>query len=170
MTTAGDLEKMKKAKLFTHAQLRFCFPDGISVSANFYPKESIASVQNSLKKEIFSTRDKYDFDLYVTPPRRNLSHDKTLLEEELLPAARIFVSWRKGMSPAAGVEYIKPEIFIKNGSIIKSFPNSTKIVDENQNVHHTNKVTTNKKSSSDVKSKKMREDEMMNRMMKGSGS
>ena len=145
---------MKKAKLFTHAQLRFYFSDGISVSANFYPKESIANVQNLIKKDIFLIADKYDFDLYVTPPRRNLSLDKTLLEEELLPAARIFVSWKTGMSPGVGVEYIKPALFIQNGSVVNSFPNSTKISDGDKKVHNADKVTTTKKSSSDVKSKR----------------
>ena len=74
------------------------------------------------------------------------------------------------MSPGVGVEYIKPALFIQNGSVVNSFPNSTKISDGDKKVHNADKVTTTKNSSSDVKSKKMREDDMMNRMMGGNGN
>ena len=44
-----------------------------------------------------------EFDLYVAPPRRLLNDAKTLAEEELVPAAKIHVSWKAGGSLAGVV-------------------------------------------------------------------
>merc|ERR1712232_570172 len=135
---------MKKAKLFTHAQLRIGFPDGISISANFYPHEKIQTVQKLISEHALLSKDLL-FDLYVTPPRRILPVHKTLQEEGLLPAARIFVSWKKGCLPSPGVPYIKPELFV--GSRVSAFPDLKKVVDDDDRKRSGGTLNKKKKSN-----------------------
>jgi len=162
-----DLERMKKAKLFTHAQLRICFPDGMSISANFYPNEKIQKVQKLISEQALLSKDLL-FDLYVTPPRRILPLQKTLVEEDLLPAARVFVSWKKGNLPSPGVPYIKPELF--SSSIVSSFPDSKKVNDNDDRKQNGGSLNKKKKSNeSGSGKKKMSEEELMKRMMGGAG-
>jgi hypothetical protein len=69
----------------------------------------------------------------VAPPRRLLVDKKTLEEEELVPAAKIHVSWKLGASPsgdAAGC-YLRNELFsVGAGIVVASFPNAQPIVNE----------------------------------------
>jgi hypothetical protein len=76
-----------------------------------------------------------DFDLYVAPPRRLLDDTKTLEGEELVPAAKIHVSWKVGATPVrvgpAGY-YLRKELFSEGDkrNAASAFPNAKTIVDE----------------------------------------
>ncbi len=74
-----------------------------------------------------------EFDLYVAPPRRLLSDAKTLAEEELVPAAKIHVSWKVGGSPTGVAPgcYIRDELFGGGNNVaVSAFPDSVPIVNE----------------------------------------
>jgi len=119
-----DLEKIKKSKVYSHAQIHVYFPDGTKLSANFLPSESITVV----KEVIISTflpelQSQYQFDLYVSPPRRILTYSKKLIEEGLVPAAKIYVSW-KTVTPPSGSQpgsFLQQNLFRK-GNEDASFP------------------------------------------------
>lgn len=102
-----DLEKMKKQKVYSHAQLRIYFPDGSRLEAKFLPNECMSVVKKVVSSSFVpmmssSTSLELKFDLYVSPPRRILNDKKNLTEEGLVPAAKIHVSWKDGYSPPAG--------------------------------------------------------------------
>lgn len=128
-----DLEKMKKTKVFSHAQLRVCFPDGFSVSGNFYPNETIEEVRNLLRERVLTpSSPERAFDLYVTPPRRVLPPGSSVREEGLVPAARVFLSWKNGASPSsyhAGA-YLREDLLREEPSskgASSDFPNSKSV-------------------------------------------
>ena len=69
----------------------------------------------------------------MAPPRRLLDDKKTLEEEELVPAAKIHVSWKVGASPFGGAAgcYLRNELFSEGaGTVAASFPNARPIVNE----------------------------------------
>ena len=68
----------------------------------------------------------------MAPPRRLLDDKKTLEEEELVPAAKIHVSWKVGASPSGGAGcYLRNELFSGGAGIVAaSFPNAKPIVNE----------------------------------------
>ncbi len=67
----------------------------------------------------------------MAPPRRLLDDKKTLEEEELVPAAKIHVSW-KVASPSGGAAgcYLRNELFSGEAGIVASFPNAKSIANE----------------------------------------
>ena len=109
----GDLEKLKQSKVYTFAQLRICFPDGHSLSCRFHPTESIESVKYVVRGALLS-HSLSEFDLYVAPPRKVLQDSSTILNEGLVPAARVHVSWKGSSGPIAGSSFIRPELFFTN--------------------------------------------------------
>eukprot|EP00804_Cyclotella_cryptica_P013564 CCRYP_012914-RA/>CCRYP_012914-RA protein AED:0.01 eAED:0.01 QI:1246/1/1/1/1/1/2/73/253 len=125
-----DLERMKKAKVYSHAQIRINFPDGTHLHGKFLPSETISTVRAIIRSS-FSTHCQSDFDLYVAPPRRLLNDSKTLEEEELVPAAKIHVSWKSslGNNLAAGA-FLKSELFRVADIVESSFPEAKPIVPE----------------------------------------
>ena len=106
-----ELQQMKKTKVYASAVLRIQFPDGSALSAKYLPKECIQVVRNVIL-ESFSIPN-LDFDLYVAPPRRKLDLTKTLQEEGLVPAAKVFVSWKTSMpgSGSAIGSFLQPALF-----------------------------------------------------------
>eukprot|EP00591_Stephanopyxis_turris_P010493 CAMPEP_0195528756 /NCGR_PEP_ID=MMETSP0794_2-20130614/31045_1 /TAXON_ID=515487 /ORGANISM="Stephanopyxis turris, Strain CCMP 815" /LENGTH=564 /DNA_ID=CAMNT_0040659943 /DNA_START=402 /DNA_END=2096 /DNA_ORIENTATION=- len=157
-----DLEKMKKAKVYSHTQLRICFPDGCALSARFYPSEKVKHVKEVIRSALCTndTDDSgVDFDIYVTPPRRALIDSKTLVDEQLVPAAKVHVSWKTRKQP--GVQgcnqpKIKPELFTSENKVAgasKLFPD-VKSVSKEAN-----------KRSIDGPSTITDEDDMVRRMM-----
>ena len=120
-----DLERMKKAKVYSHAQIRINFSDGTHLHAKFLPREKVSAIRSV----IFDSFDpaiarSLDFDLYVAPPRRLLNDDKTLNDEGLVPASKIHVSWRVGGAPLGN--FLRNELFIAGGGIT-SFPDAKPI-------------------------------------------
>lgn len=120
-----DLESMKKAKVYSHAQIRINFPDGKHLHAKFLPSENISSIRSVIKSACKpSLAVSLDFDLYVAPPRRLLNDSNTLTEEELVPAAKIHVSWKVGASPIG--DYLLDELF--SGGSVSAFPDAKPVV------------------------------------------
>ena len=105
-----------------------------------------------------------DFDLYVAPPRRLLNDTNTLDQEELVPAAKIHVSWKVGASPTGGAPgcYLRAELF-SGGSHASAFPDAKPIVKEaNTQSNLKRKDSTNDNGNGGGQSK---EDLLMARMM-----
>ncbi|KAL9188586.1 hypothetical protein ACHAXT_006964 [Thalassiosira profunda] len=125
-----DLERMKKAKVYSHAQIRVNFSDGTHLHAKFLPREKVAAVRSVIKSAFHpSLAESLDFDLYVAPPRRLLNDAKTLSDEELVPAAKIHVSWKVGASP--GGSYLRDELFSGGSNAgASAFPDAKPIVKE----------------------------------------
>ncbi|KAG7354525.1 PUB domain containing protein [Nitzschia inconspicua] len=96
-----DLEKLKRANVYSHTQLAIQFPNAIIVKANFLPQETVQAVIDGLREEILIQQQDNDgtillpsLELYVTPPRRLLEANKKLHELDLVPAAKVYVSWK----------------------------------------------------------------------------
>ena len=126
--SVGDLEKMKKAKVYSHVQLRICFPDGSYLTAKFLPRETIQMVKDVIQT-CFSIPN-LDFDLYVAPPRRMLQLKNTLSTEGLVPAAKVHVSWKVTGSPLPNTTFLQPHLFQEQYQQQTVFPNAKPIVDE----------------------------------------
>ena len=105
-----------------------------------------------------------DFDLYVAPPRRLLNDAKTLEEEELVPAAKIHVSWKVGGSPPDGVagSYLREELFVagegKEGPTTV-FPDAKPVLEERktpvESVGKDNVIGSNAPSKEDILMQRM---------------
>lgn len=106
-----DLQQLKTQKVYASAILRIQFPDGSALSAKFLPKEHLSVVRNVILENLILPN--LDVELYVTPPRRTLDLKKTLQEEGLVPAAKVFVRWTTGTSPpvCAIGGFLPPELF-----------------------------------------------------------
>lgn len=151
-----DLKKMKQTKVYSHAKLRIQFPDGSAIECKFLPKELVQVVKNVVTT-CFSN-EKLEFDLYVAPPRRQLDVSQTLQEEGLVPAAKCFVSWKGGNSPAPGSVFLKQELFQVDAAA-PSFPTAKPVVQEKKKDASSTSNGEPKKSS--------REDDMLRRMLGG---
>jgi len=130
-----DLERMKKAKVYSHAQIRVNFSDGTHLHAKFFPREKVSVVRSVIKSAFKpSLAQSLDFDIYVAPPRRLLNDTNTLEDEELVPAAKIHVSWKVGASPVGGAAgcYLREELFSEGNNAVaaSSFPDAKHIVKE----------------------------------------
>mmetsp|Transcript_14638 Transcript_14638/g.21591 ORF Transcript_14638/g.21591 Transcript_14638/m.21591 type:complete len:588 (+) Transcript_14638:71-1834(+) len=153
-----DLQKLKKQKVYSHAQLRIQFSDGSTITAKFLPKEKVEVVYNVIKSTLL--HDDFDFDLYVAPPRRKLIFSATLEEEDLVPAAKIFVSWKSNTAPDKNISpgaFLKAEFFQEGSK--PSYPSSQAIIREG---------ASKKKSQSGATSlgtNESREEEMLKRML-----
>lgn len=159
-----DLEKMKKQKVYSHSQLKIFFPDGSRIEAKFLPNETIAAVRNVVKSTfLIQHQTNFDFDLYVSPPRKILLESKTLREEGLVPAAKLHISWKTGFdkSPVSGSSpgsFIERHFFITSSeSLDIAFPSSVSIGGED--IVNTKLPDSN---NSDVTA---REEEIMQRML-----
>mmetsp|Transcript_9374 Transcript_9374/g.17637 ORF Transcript_9374/g.17637 Transcript_9374/m.17637 type:complete len:589 (+) Transcript_9374:129-1895(+) len=133
-----EIEKMKKAKVYSYAQLKIYFPDGARVEAKFLPSESIADVK-AILTSIFVPEFSpvFQFDLYVTPPRRILIDTKSINDEGLVPAAKVHVSWHVG--PAKGAppgSYLQNHLFQYKplSHETRSFPISIPLSDPSKDV------------------------------------
>ncbi len=121
-----DLERMKKAKVYSHAQIRINFSDGTHLHAKFLPREKVSAIRSVIESSFQpSIAQSLDFDLYVAPPRRLLSDTKTLEEEELVPASKIHVSWKAGCAPS-GI-FLRDELFLAGGGTA-AFPDAKPVI------------------------------------------
>jgi UBX domain len=148
------VDKLSKQKVYSHVQLRIQFSDGSAIEAKFLPKETIMTVKDVIQESILLPNA--DFDLYVAPPRRKLSELSTLEEEGLVPAAKIFLSWKGNGVPEKGAgigSFLKSDLFLGGGP--PSFPIAKPIA-----------ITENK---SDYDTKISREDMLLQRMLGKSG-
>jgi len=108
-----DFKKHKHSTVYKYAQLRICFPDGHSLSCRFHPTETIESVKDFVR-DAMSSHSLPEFDLYVSSPGEVLQDSSTILNEGLVPAARVHVSWKGSSGPIAGSSFIRPELFFTN--------------------------------------------------------
>jgi len=121
-----DLERMKKAKVYSHAQIRINFSDGTHLHAKFLPREKVAAIRSVIESSFEpSIAQSLDFDLYVAPPRRLLVDTKTLEEEELVPASKIHVSWKARGAPSG--KFLRDELFLAGGGAA-AFPDAKPII------------------------------------------
>lgn len=155
-----DLEKLKKQKVYSHAQIRVQFSDGSVLEAKFLPKETIAVIKAVVMESLLMSN--LDFDLYVAPPRRKLSETSTLEEQGLVPAAKIFLSWKVDSAPDKGSpvgSFLKPELFRSGGEPV--YPTAKSVLpDENEK-----RTAKKSKAVDDGGSKPNREDELLRRML-----
>jgi hypothetical protein len=110
-----DLELLKKQKVYSHCQLAMEFPNGHIVKGNFLPKETIGVVRDAIRAEVLllveaATAKAATFDLYMTPPRTLLKETQSLQELGLVPAAKVYVSWKTPQ-----IADIRPELFATSG-------------------------------------------------------
>jgi len=181
------LTKLQKAKIYTHARLRICFPDGSSLSASFLPKETVAVVMEVIggclvEGGVGVGQAQGRFDLYVTPPRRKLEGGTTLEDEGLVPAAKVFVSWKGGgdgnVDDGVGT-FLKRELFglvdapvvadISRTGDVSSYPQSRPLMGGEVAVKNAVGESVGDGGGGAAK-KPSREEEMMQRMLgRGSG-
>ena len=148
---------------------------------NFLPIDTIATVKESIKNDCFinsTTTVNTDFDLYIKPPRRLLQSTKTLQDEDLVPAAKIFISWKKPIN-ASNVPYIQEHIFVPPlvatsvaaiAAAEVAFPKGQSLVDDNNKNDDTKPAAAKDDTSNKPKpAKKSKEDDLLRRMMGGGG-
>ena len=128
-TTAAmrQVAALKNKKVYSHVQITIQFADQSKLTGKFLPKEKIGTVLESLRQEclIDSVRE---LDLYVAPPRRLLPLNSSLEQEGLVPAAKIFASWKVQSAPAAGEAVLRPHLFQNGTAAAASFPSAQPIV------------------------------------------
>jgi hypothetical protein len=160
-----DLEKLKKQKVYAHATLTIQFPDGFKLVGKFLPNARIGNVKIAMQTDCLLLDDTQAFDLYVTPPRRLLGDQQTLQEEGLVPAAKIFVSW-KGVAPPVTQQYLQPSLFLA-AAAPQVFPQGKPVVA----AAATSASTSTQNDDDDDGDKKpaaeTREEALMRRMMGG---
>lgn len=153
-----DLERMKKQKVYSHTQLRICFPDGSSLSARFLPCEKISTVKELVQSALTADFQTEPFDLYITPPRMVLNDLRSLADEQLVPAAKLHVSWKRSTAATkSGQEDCIQSVFFRSKDTDMSYPGAKSVADELAAAEARNKP---KQSA-----KKISEDDMIRRMM-----
>lgn len=171
-----DLEKIKKQKVYAHATLTIHFPDGCKVLGKFIPATTLKAVKDSIQSQVFTQGISQLFDLYITPPRRILSDDKTLQQEGLVPAAKIFISWKGSPPPlsAESTSHIRSDLFHSSttpSSMTEIFPPSQPIAmmaaDDSSTTNNATDSQNDKKKSGTSES---REDALLRRMLGGKGT
>jgi hypothetical protein len=147
-----DLQKLKQTKVYSHAKLRIQFSGGSALEAKFLPKETLDVVKNLIDECLLVP---LEFDLYVAPPRRQLDFAKSLQEEGLVPAAKVFVSWKGATPPAT---FLKQELF---HSAAPAYPTAKPLVQETKKQMEED----TKQNGAPAKKKPSREEAMLQRMM-----
>jgi hypothetical protein len=115
-------------QVYSHAQIRINFPDGTHLHGRFLPTENISRIRSIIQSSL-SPDCQSDFDLYVAPPRRLLNDTKSLEEEELVPAAKIHVSWKSNPNNTVVGGFLRSELFNANNNV-SAFPEAKPIVPE----------------------------------------
>jgi PUB domain/UBX domain len=115
-----DLKKLKTAKVYSHTVLTIVFPNAMvgPLQGHFRPNEKVSDVINSLQQDCI--QGDYEFDLFITPPRRVLETNVSLQDAALVPAARVYVSWKKG--PTSGTRYLQDYLIPKEDVASLAFP------------------------------------------------
>ncbi|KAF7994051.1 hypothetical protein HCN44_011320 [Aphidius gifuensis] len=95
MTNAlRELEKstttLKKLNKYRKTIIRIQFPNKMVLQAIFTPLETVQIVKDFVKN--YLANPEQSFDLYVTPPKKNLNPQSRLVDENLVPSAIIYYS------------------------------------------------------------------------------
>ncbi|KAL7575124.1 hypothetical protein ACA910_000491 [Epithemia clementina (nom. ined.)] len=186
-TTAAmrELERLKKEKVYSHVTLTIQFPTGHYVRGQFLPKETIQTVVESLQNDCLTdavfpnktTAGNYCLELYVTPPRRLLGINQTLQQEGLVPAAKVFVSWKKGHGPKSSSSgqnepFLYPHLFASTEAAPSVlYPTAQAVAAAAAEQQERDAAAAEASNTTNKKKKKKgdREDEMLKRMMGGGG-
>ena len=176
-----DLQQMKKQKVYSHVQLRIQFPDASSLEAKFLPRETVAVVKDVVSscfiEQASAAGSSFDFDLYIAPPRRLLDTAKSLQDEGLVPAAKVFLSWKVGKGPAKNAavgSFLQSRLFRDGHQPTQAYPSAQSVAasnraatkQNNNNNHHNNNKRGNNNADNNAPS---REDDLLRRMMGGQG-
>lgn len=154
-----DLERLKKTKVYSHAALTIQFPDGCKLQGKFLPNETIETVRKTIQEDCLDSSSR-QFDLYMTPPRRLLPPKSTLQQEGLVPAAKIFVSWKNSSTPTT-TSYLQAHLF-QNDNAPVEFPSAKPVV-----VAQEVKTAPEPSAKKPVSQKEDREEELLRRMLGG---
>ncbi|XP_014206334.1 tether containing UBX domain for GLUT4 [Copidosoma floridanum] len=96
-----NLEKEKNVLTtihkYTKAVIRIYFPNQLVLQGIFRPLESVQAIKDFVKA--YLEHPQTDFALYTTPPRYNLDSGKSLLDENLVPSAKIYYSGSSDLKP-----------------------------------------------------------------------
>lgn len=166
-----DLEKLQKQSVYTHTLLTIQFSDGCKVLGKFQPKEKIAKVARDLRDDCLVDSGR-EFDLYIAPPRRVLDLKASLQQEQLVPAAKIYVSWKAPAASAGGGvgSYLKPDLFVSSSAAAaEAFPASAPVAGNNA-ASSQDKKSGGTDSKKPAAKKESREDTLLRRMMGGSSA
>jgi hypothetical protein len=105
-----DVKALERQKVYARATLTIQFSNGMKLVGQCLPTETVGALKQVLRRECFGAAVNHvaedadgdvdmdhrgsatddDFDLFVAPPRRVLKDERTLQEEGLVPAAKIF--------------------------------------------------------------------------------
>ena len=99
MTTKAmrDIAHLEKLRVYDVAVVKVQFHDRTVLSARFHPREPLAALY-AVVRGVLDAPHAADFSLFVAPPKRPLDEESraSLLDEGLVPAAKVFVSWARG--------------------------------------------------------------------------
>jgi hypothetical protein len=164
-----QVKALQSAKVYSHVQLTVQFANQMRVTGRFLPTETIANVLEALQQDCLYLPH-YNggappLDVYVAPPRRLLPLQATLQQEGLVPAAKIFASWKKDAAPATGVDFFHAHLWNRTKAATTAFPSAQPLVQKKE------ADSTDVKSGADgtvpkpQKKKESKEDRMLKRML-----
>ena len=185
-----DLQKLAKQKVYTHTQLVIQFQDGCTVHAKFLPRETIQTVLQVIQGTLLQPNHSASMELYVTPPKHVLQPTRTLQEEGLVPAAKIFCSFKPNSTTNTNSNtntnppgyYFRPDLLQSSSAttmaanMTPSFPNAMSIAAAHEEANTDTKpsasasttTTTTTSITNPPKSKKPKESKeelLLKRMM-----
>lgn len=164
-----DLERLKKKKVYSHVQLALHFANGVVLYGKFLPKETLQIVIDEVQNKCFRSDTKIK-QLYCTPPKRILDPSKTLDQEDLVPAAKIFVKTEYPIfqSSTSSTSFLNDHLLLQQQSDT-AFPTSQAIVSAEKNDNNDPSQPNSKKRNpkENTTTAKDREEEMIRKMMSG---
>jgi PUB domain/UBX domain len=193
-TTAAmrEVQRLSRQRVYAHVLLSIACPDGTKIAGQFRPDETIGAVMRALQSDCFtratteaSTNNDHnlEFDLYVTPPRRLLLPQQTLTEAGLVPAAKIFLSWKGWAAEAmksshnGTASWISAQLLSNNNNDNASamrealaFPASVPVVAPPSTSLAAATAMDVDQDSKPAAKKLSKEEQLLRRMMGGSGS
>ncbi|XP_063993016.1 tether containing UBX domain for GLUT4 [Diachasmimorpha longicaudata] len=133
--TQSTLNKLHK---YRKTIIRIQFPGQMVLQGIFGPVETVQHIKDFIKEYLETTEN--DFDLYVTPPKKNLSSSHRLIDEGLVPSAIIYYSGVSGLKPELRNKLVDPKI--ASVQAIKSRITTTRsdsqtLQDSNVNIGHS---------------------------------
>lgn len=88
-------EYLMRISKYKKCFIRIKFPDNYSIQGTFYPQETTEHVINFVKENIIDPT--IDFYLYTTPPIEPLHMNKSLRDQNLVPAAQVYFGIKGGV-------------------------------------------------------------------------
>ncbi|XP_034947618.1 tether containing UBX domain for GLUT4 isoform X2 [Chelonus insularis] len=98
---------LSKLHKYRRTILRIQFPNQMVLQGVFGPLETVEAVKDFVKKYLVNSDQ--DFTLYCTPPRKNLTPQCRLIEENLVPSAIIYYSGASELKPELQSKLVDPK-------------------------------------------------------------